>query len=520
MGGSQSKNVAKITLKAISKVATNIIQNQKISVDTGQMISVSGGKGDVVISGNHMNQQVQVDMDQLLKAMVTQEAQQNLASEVAQQAKSLMSGINLFQFTDATNILDSYMEASIDINTTVSQTCLAEIGQKQVINVDNRDGNITITDNTFEQVTNIFSKCVEDIISNNKTIQDIQQKIDQTAVAESKGFSIWALVAMALIALLFLLAPLIFGTGSMIYILTKFLFPLLMFAGITLIALYFTMFKDDMKGYGFSKLLATEKQCGAVKSVIQPENIYENGGEASQGCLKNKDCKAVDWKGININEDGSGILLKNPETTFYSDLAHNPCDNIVNHTDNLNIFRMPIVILDDNKPDPNKIINDIWINSKNSKWYRWNHDSSTYIEGNTQSPLIKDYDSSKNSLFWGSVDNIIAKKKDDYLINFEDDKPYFNIYKSIDSGTSGKFIWSPQEKINIPGYTPYIPTDGNNMSRINSTSFKIKEKRFDKIILWIGCGLTGFGIFGTIFTFMLKPASKTSQKTSQVNPKK
>ena len=340
MGAAQTKNVANVTTKAISTVATNIVQDTKLTSDQTQIISVDGGRGDVNISGNHFNQQVTLNMSALLKAMVTQKAQQDLSLQVQQAAKSLCSGLNLGQFTDATNIMNTYVEAAIDITSQVSQTCAAAAKQNQSITVNNRDGNITITDNTFQQVSNIFSKCVEDAVSDNSAMQKIQEKLDQSAEATSKGISVWALAILAIVVLLIMGAPFVFATSSAVQILSKLLFPLLMFAGIILLAYYFGKKKTSMDGYAFSPLLKNNAACGATAQE-GGYSQYASASEASNACKADSTCQAVDWQGMTIDSQGDGTVLSQPVTTFYSHVDSSPCPNVTNHPDTLKVLRSP-----------------------------------------------------------------------------------------------------------------------------------------------------------------------------------
>ena len=238
MGGGYSSNIAKVSAEAITKTATNIINNQKISNNQSQIISVHDVGHDVNISDINMDQKVDVNMDALLKAMVQTDVKTKMAQDLAQQAKSVVSGINLFQFTDANNTMEAYMKASIDISNNISQTCASTASQSQTIDVSNVDGNVNITDVTMNQMTDVFTKCVEDVFSNTSAVTDMQQKISQSATAESKGVSPWALVAMGIIALLFVAMPVIIGVNSII----KFMFPIIFVAGNILIYFFYSGF--------------------------------------------------------------------------------------------------------------------------------------------------------------------------------------------------------------------------------------------------------------------------------------
>lgn len=518
MGGATSKNIAKVTTEAISKVATNIIQNGTSQISQDQIININNinADGDIIISDITQKVSATINMKQLLTAMTSQEAQQDLSLQLAQQAKSLVSGINLGQFTNSSNYTETYMKAAIEITTTISQECAAKSSQTQVIEVSGiaTKGDFTVKNINQEQVAGIFQSCIENAVSKSAAMQKLQQELDQKATSESKGFSIWAIVAMMVIGMFVILSPIILSAGGVMYALVKFMFPIIMIVGIILIALYFTKHKTVMDGYGYSKLLANLAPCGATPSLKQPDKKYKLVSDASDACKDDKDCKAVDWKGMNINKDGTATVLENPETTFYSQVKHNPCSNLVLSRDNLNILKIPKVIVSEKPPDD--IENgDIWINSVTTKWKQWNNGSFSDT-GLKNNPLVPNFDSTTNKIVFhsnkpGTSPDSNAQSKGDVVIKFSDiNKPFFDIYTAQQNTSQ----WN-KTSTSIPGYTPYVPKGDNEANVINSTAFKRTISSMPPITLWIGGALTGLGLFGTIYTFMLSPKTKKIKQKSK-----
>ena len=111
MGGAKSKNIATSTAEAISKVSTDIINNTSSKAYNAQIIENRNIKGDVNISGVTQTQKVTINMQALLDALSTSESQQKLSAELEQTAKSIVSGLNLLQFSDADNSIDNYLKA-------------------------------------------------------------------------------------------------------------------------------------------------------------------------------------------------------------------------------------------------------------------------------------------------------------------------------------------------------------------------------------------------------------------------
>jgi len=531
MGTASSSNVAKVTTEAISKVATSIIQKTLIKGGQSQIISVVGGKGDLEIKNNKFTQKRSINMVALLKALVTQTAQQDLSVELAQQAKSLVSGINLFNFSDSSNEIDTFMKAAIYISTTISQTCESTSQQNQIIEVRNHEGKTVIANNSMDQVANIFSNCIEDVISNNEAIQKIQESLDQSATSETKGFSIWAIVALAIIALLFMAMPIILGSSTIIKVISKFMFPFLMLAGIIMIAIYFAMKKTVMNGYGFSQLISNLSPCGGIPGTTPQQ--YARAGEASEECKKDSNCKAVDWQGMTIDPDGKATVLTLPKTTFYSKVAHNPCANLVNKRDNLKIMRVPKIVVSAEVPSlsdsgwTNNLVQegDIWINSKDSKWMAWDSDSQEFSSTNlaNDDPLVPKFNSNKTLTFEvanpGS-DPTTNGKEGDVVIKFAGkDSEYFYVYTF-----NKKLRWGGPILLNVPGKVPYVPIGKNQANITNSTAFKQTIPKYGSWMMIIGFALIGVGLFGTVYTFMIQPASDKkkglSKEMAKVKPKK
>lgn len=504
MGGSSSKNVANITTEAVSSQTMDIINDSKTTGGQNQIISITNVDGDVVIKDNVMNQNAVINTDSLLKNLSTQKAQQDLSQKLAQSAKAITSGINLFQFSKSENILNAFMMASVDLTTNIKETCGNNLQQNQTIKVDRVNGNVTVADNQMKNINKIFSKCVNSNMTNQSSIQDLQQQVDQSAVAESKGFSIWALVAIAVIALLAMVMPIILPIGGALAMLSKFLFPLLMLVGIILIALYFTKKKKTMISYGFSNLIQPEPgklRCRA--RVVSTSTDYATAADAEKACMGMDNCNAYDWKGFDIDSQGNAKRLDKPVTTFYTNASRDDCPVITKQQDKSRIVRMPKVVVSEKDPRSETstfLAGDVYINPQNTKWYRlgdteWKENDPLvdnfkgtikFISENTNTPSDDD----------GKEGDVIVKFAGDFV-------PYFNVF------LRGKQTWDKTETT-LPGYAPDVPTDLNGGSAFNSTGFKYDDRY--PLFLWIGIGLSSVGLFGTIGNFMKKSNKVVPQK--------
>lgn len=547
MGASSSKNIAEAVSKVVLNMTTNIVQknNNTVGQDNIIDIKVKGGKGDLIISDITQKQKASVDIQQVFKAMSTQESKQKLQQAIAQQAKSLTSGINLGNFSKSENITTSVMDALTNMATNIGQSCKSTNNQSQLVDVDveNRDGNILISGIEQGQIGNIISSCVQDTVTNNKSLQDLQTKLDQIAKAETKGFSIWALVVMMLLALLTFLSPIILGAGGIFYALSKFMFPIMMLAGIVLIAIYFTSKKDVMDIYQFSKPI--NKTAGRAMILNNQKDLDQklNADDANDACKSNKKCKAFYWQGLELDNFGNAKKLSKPKTTYYAYVENNPEDNITTNLDNYKLLKLPKVYI--NKKDEIKDIKpgEIVINPVTSECEQYNVDkdnnttfknlSQKYLDNDMQKQGDIDVKDRNIIMYLEDLDTALPKKRindkgvvtddplkiGDILIKYKsDDDPVFNLYKYIKDGSTTK--WKFQKELQIPGVFQTVPfeKDANDREIINSSGYKKRIKKYSPVYMWVGIALTLLGTFGTVYTFMTP--RKKSSTTSNIELQK
>ena len=321
MGASVSTNIAKIATTAIANVSSNIVQNSNISSNMSQIISISDIKGDVVISGNTFKQTANINMESLFSALSTQQAQQAIATQVAQEAKSLTSGFNLGQISESQNMMDMLMSATVNIVNTVGQTCQSASTQHQQITVERVQGSVTISNNVFDQMFSILQKCVQNTVTTNSTIQDMQLKLTQASSASSQGVN---LTELAFIGMLMFGLPIV-GTVVIGTKIIKHIAVILMLLGFGLLIMYYQKVTYDVEFLSFSSFIE-ETKCESLRMLVSYD--YDTIEEAAAYCQSNSKCWAFDWKGINIASDGTYTVLPKPRTVFYSSVQ-NTCQKII-----------------------------------------------------------------------------------------------------------------------------------------------------------------------------------------------
>jgi len=339
MGGATSKNLVDVTMKAIANVTVNIFSKQDIGTYGTQSILVEYTKGDVNISGIDMKMKINVNMDDMFKALSTTDVQQQVKSEVQQQAKALIEGINTLNFSNAQNELKEYMEEVTNITKNFKNICKGVTSSTQSIVVSHTGGSVTISDVTMSSVQDLISKCYADVLANTKSAQNLQTTIDQSASATTKGISMWAIITLVVIVVVGLSASAIAGklvkgtdAGSAEEKKRKWIF-FLMFSivgltGIGGIVGFFYWRPKIMKLYGYSPGIVHDDACEGQR--LSSSTKYTSGVSAGNDCMDNKDCVAYDWINYTIGSNGTATKLTTPQTYMYKKVRKVPCPSEAN----------------------------------------------------------------------------------------------------------------------------------------------------------------------------------------------
>lgn len=319
MGNSQSVNVAKAITDIIAKVSTDVIQSIDLSNINSQIISISNSGGDVNISNNVFTQTATINMTSLLDSLSSQQASEKIRAEMEQLSKSIVSGLNFFTFTDAKNTADLLVNNTVTILTNIKQSCATTVNNLQSITIQQTKGSVYIQNNLFSQMASIMNQCALKSISNNSVVQDIQNKINQSATSELQGFNLmWIILLCAVIVI----AP-IFAASTTLGKSFKFIFPIMTFVGLILIAIYFSTGKNIMKTYYYTKPYSDTCPSAAKDSSINTQTT--NTQTAIETCLKSNTCKVVDGR---LTEKNGAVIQERsvPLFTFYTSQCVNQPD--------------------------------------------------------------------------------------------------------------------------------------------------------------------------------------------------
>jgi hypothetical protein len=483
MGASVSKNISNSVTKAIAKVSSEIIQKTELSQDQSQIISVRNVHGDIRVSGNRFSQKATVNMKSLLDALSKEESQQKILMELTQHAKSLTSGLNLGQYANSQNIMNTLIEATVNLLTTINQTCAAFTKQFQEINIKRVHGNVYVNDNVFDEIYNVLQNCSEQAVADSESIQDLTNKLSQSASATSEGLSGWVFIALIAVVLG---TPVIgVAIGGAVFL--KFIFPIMLIIGSILLILYYmdVNAKEKMKLLGFSTFIQNTPACLAtplnLNIPVQPKTAIE----ASNICFENANCQAFDWKGLNVTSAGKFNEIS-PVANFYSNTSNDCMKNIL--PDNTILLRTPDAF--QGIAEPNEISGsrkgDIYLNTSNGTWYQkligWE-------------PMGVMTNIKFNKITWGSIDpmktNLLSSPTNDdvYVYRNISNPLYFYVYR-FNAGRGG---WQLEHKIRGPGLIPATP------SITNTSGFK--QLKSPEWMWYTGLICTIVGFSGTALTF-------------------
>jgi len=386
MGAALSNNVTNNTVSAVSNVASSIVSNSSNTLTQQQIIRVDNTGGNVTIKGGKQSQTAELDMSALMSAFTSQTASQSIVNELTQSAKSLVSGLNIAQASIAVNQVRNYLSASMNLVSNISQSCRASVGQTQQIIVTNTTGNADVLNKTQEQMSGIFTKCVQNASNGQSAVQSLQNTIDQSADATAQGLSEWALILMPILLLLSIGLPVAIGGAMVANMIMIIIFVGMVIAGIGLL-IYAALLQETMITVPFST--GIDELCGPTVATNSKIDTSTDSSKPEQWktvfnrCMEDPACRAVDWKGVTVNTDGSHTPMKTPVVTVYSGLKENPCKATMSKFDDTKLVRFASLIVDRGKPSEERTQNakegTVYVDSGNSQVYIFKQGSGFQI---------------------------------------------------------------------------------------------------------------------------------------------
>lgn len=501
MGASLSSNVSKIVVDSIAKVTAESVNGSAVGSSQTSVISVTGVEGDVNIAGNNTKQRVKVNVKALFDNLNTATVQQKLASELGQRAKALTSGFNAAQMAGVSNFIAELISETLSVTSNLTNTCGVKADQSAKIVVSKAGGNVNITANEVVQIVDIIESCVAKAVSNSSGVQSVLSRIQQAGSATAAGISEWAL---GLIAALVVGAPVVGGVVGGVMVL-KYIFPVLLIAGILMIAAHIYYTKPAMKYVPFSTLIDTNVKCDPKESYAT--GVQANIADTATKCLADAECVAADFKKFTVDA-GTGVSTAvTPVTKFYNKVS---CNTVP--ADKTTVIRTPVLATGDTAV-PASGGNNVTSQA-----------GDMYIQLSGQAPLKQARMTTSNTIVWETVDNLIPASRavstsvkrmatvpTTAPASGDGDEAYMLV---IPSGNTSISVYYYNKSIATPAWqqlsTKYIPTSVPKVpTETNVSMFKVYER--NPMLLYLGIGSALIGLGGTIYTMV--GTSSTAQES-------
>ena len=342
---------------------------------------------------NINNQSNTVDLNAVQRAYVSNKAQQKMSLQIIQSSTAVAKGIAVLpQSSNAGNVVNAHMKASIALNTNIENYCSVMQNNLILFNIKDYD-TVRMYNLTFDQTNEAYSSCTQMAVNTNSMSQEVIAQVGQIASATSAGLNLLALlIVFAIIACVFFLT--VGGTivgGAYIGFL---LFGIaLLITGAVFMILFAVSKKQQGLWCGFSPGIEHSASCRGFRPYGAP-TYFDSSDQAQEKCLNDPTCTAMDWTwqpeggpraGTAQFYQGNGDYLECTEIVFSGSDQGN----------NLISFRNPVYInasLGPEESPSNDIPGDVLLDVNSGRLYyrkppvkegetpRWVTPSSLYDE--------------------------------------------------------------------------------------------------------------------------------------------
>lgn len=296
MGAAVSSNENRTTTEIITKVVTDLVRDTYASGVSNQVIDISGAD-KVVIDHFTMESEARVDIKALLTYLSKRDVRDQISQDISQAAKSKVSGINLAQFADSSNVIEDYVKGMTQVFESIKDSCSSLASATQTIRIRHA-AEITIKDSSMRTLLSVLANCVNSSVSNNRLLTSADVKLRQTASSVAAGIDLSTiLLAVAALVAAFMF-PLATGASSIV----KYLFPIVFLAGGGLLAAYFFWTQETLASTYFPRLPVT-----CTRSPPFRKDVGKTWSEAVESCKADPRCKLVAFKGTELVRKGGVV---------------------------------------------------------------------------------------------------------------------------------------------------------------------------------------------------------------------
>lgn len=202
MGAASSTNVTDVLTSAIVKQSISITNDSFANTSQNIIIDIEDVKNDVNFKNNDFSQTVSIDVQALQNALSSQAAQQQILQSVTQSAKSLVSGLNFAQFSEASNESTATIKALTETKMTALLKCMATNKQTIQVKIARVGRDVNVENNKFEQAATLVEYCAQKTVAGQTAVQNLSNIIKQSATATSEGLTLWPLVVVICVFLI------------------------------------------------------------------------------------------------------------------------------------------------------------------------------------------------------------------------------------------------------------------------------------------------------------------------------
>lgn len=208
MGGNYSRTVVNTVVNTTAAVTNEVTEKNKVSGGQSVEINIENIKGHVSISGNEIKLDSSIISHTDSKILQSTSGSQAISAGIISQLQSEMSGLNLAQL----NISDSDNKIIINTAATVATLALSEcyvsVKQDVLVNVQGAES-VDFDNNKVDINSNLLMNCFRNNVSSAVNKLTTQADIDSSVKSKTAGLSAADIIAVLLVGLVFLGAPII-----------------------------------------------------------------------------------------------------------------------------------------------------------------------------------------------------------------------------------------------------------------------------------------------------------------------
>ena len=196
-----SKNVATSISNIVNKNSTQLMNSAQADAKTANKISLQAGDKGITFGVIKQTSKSYVNLDSFSKQFNSVANQNAIQTQAKQAATAISEGT---ASSDSTNIQTDYMNVFNSTTNKISTSCFTKAANSNVINVK-AAGGITVGYIDQDAESKAIANCVNKQITNDTSVNDLQDKIDQQVQAKSQDDNgkIIMMVVILLLGLLF-----------------------------------------------------------------------------------------------------------------------------------------------------------------------------------------------------------------------------------------------------------------------------------------------------------------------------